>query len=67
MIDSGPSNHITNNIQDFSEYYKFTNSGLVQTADKSSKIQICGEGYIYMLTKIDGFTLSIVMAEKEQD
>ena len=49
MIDSGSSIHITNNKNDFDEYYyPYEESKKVYTANKHTPTYSLGEGYVYL-------------------
>ena len=48
MIDSGLSIHITNNKNDFDEYYPYEEFKKVYTANKHAPTYSLGEGYVFL-------------------
>jgi len=54
LIDGGASLHCTPYLSDFSEYQEYSTPDTINTAHKGSKVDILGEGKVYIHYQLNG-------------
>lgn len=59
MLDSGCTKHMSNNINDFTEYKAFDTPRIAKLADSSTTLATLGSGRVVGTTQIDGKALTV--------